>query len=311
MQLKQIWGFGLTLLGLAALLYAKPVLAGASDLPSGITATPISTNVGSVVDICVLDASSAFIIDKGGVVYFYQAGSIVNALDLASSSSLPLFNSGESGLLSCLAKGTSLFTFYTTTQGKAVLTKWTFDAGTGIVDSATEVIILELPSTPYSNHVGGALEWEGDYIVVSRGDGAGCDHNEADRCALVQNVTSQLGKLLRIDQSGNAIADNDWWTGNASEVASQVWAPGFRNPWTMTRDPVNDDLIVFDVGTVRERARRKRYSSSRRRLNSNPSLLLTEHQRINQKNPQGRPRQLALSRRHLQQVSLYQHAFAN
>lgn len=97
---------------------------------------------------------------------------------------------------------------------------------------------------PYQNHNGGAVVVGPDNMVyIGMGDGGSADDPERR----AQDMSSLLGKILRINPSlagGYTIPD-----GNPFATSSQpeIWSIGVRNPWRMTFDP-HGTLWVADVG---------------------------------------------------------------
>jgi glucose/arabinose dehydrogenase len=84
-------------------------------------------------------------------------------------------------------------------------------------------------------------------LYVSIGDGASFD--VVDPLALrSQNLDMLSGKVLRINPDGSAPSDNPFYTGNANDNRSKVYAYGFRNPFRFSFRPTNQALIVGDVG---------------------------------------------------------------
>ena len=115
-----------------------------------------------------------------------------------------------------------------------------------IADPNTFKDILTIDQ-PFSNHNGGDLSFGPDgYLYIASGDGGsgGDPHNYA------QNMQSLHGKILRLDVdnvSGKYIpADNPYV--DDSNVRSEIWAYGVRNPWRMSFDRENGDFFFGDVG---------------------------------------------------------------
>jgi glucose/arabinose dehydrogenase len=84
---------------------------------------------------------------------------------------------------------------------------------------------------PYANHNGGQLQFGPDgWLYVGMGDGgsAGDPQNHA------QNLSSRLGKLLRIDVSSR-------------RPVVQIAGYGLRNPWRFSFDTAGN-LYIGDVG---------------------------------------------------------------
>jgi glucose/arabinose dehydrogenase len=97
---------------------------------------------------------------------------------------------------------------------------------------------------PYQNHNGGAVLVGPDNMVyIGMGDGGSA--NDPER--LAQDMSSLLGKILRINPSvagGYNIPNGNPFT---SSPHPEIWALGVRNPWRMTFDS-HGTLWVADVG---------------------------------------------------------------
>ena len=121
------------------------------------------------------------------------------------------------------------------------------------VDPSTADIILTI-AQPFSNHNGGWMGFSNDgllYIPTGDGGSGGDPLNNA------QTTTSLLGKVLRLDVSGDdfpADANRDYRipAGNAfpggTAGAPEIFALGLRNPFRASVDAVTGDLIMGDVG---------------------------------------------------------------
>jgi uncharacterized repeat protein (TIGR03806 family) len=118
-------------------------------------------------------------------------------------------------------------------------------------DPASEKILIELPKEAVVHH-GGMLAFGPDgMLYVSVGDGAYKNGNTA-----AQDLTSILGKVLRIDPSGGtpyAIPRDNPFVGRGGGVREEIWAYGLRNPWRFSFDS-RGRLWLGDVGenTVEE-----------------------------------------------------------
>ncbi|MFN8283249.1 MAG: PQQ-dependent sugar dehydrogenase [Chitinophagales bacterium] len=115
-----------------------------------------------------------------------------------------------------------------------------------IIDSERVVITLAHPT--FTNHNGGCIKFGNDgYLYIAVGDGgSGGDPN-----GNAQNKNTLLGKLLRIDVNNFAgtytVPANNPFVGQ-SNVKTEIWAYGLRNPWRFSFDRLTHDLWIGDVG---------------------------------------------------------------
>jgi glucose/arabinose dehydrogenase/PKD repeat protein len=108
---------------------------------------------------------------------------------------------------------------------------------TALAGSET-VILNNIPSIA-NWHNGGAIHFGQDgKLYIATGEG----HDSAN----AQNKGSLAGKVLRINKDGTIPADNPF-VGQAG-ARGEVWAMGFRNPFTFAADPGSTKIYVNDVG---------------------------------------------------------------
>jgi glucose/arabinose dehydrogenase len=116
----------------------------------------------------------------------------------------------------------------------------TGDAG----DPASEQKLIAVDD-PFGNHNGGGLEFGPDgMLYVGIGDGG----SGGDPQGNGQNTNVLLGKIWRIDVSGDDYTsppDNPFASGGG---APEIFAYGLRNPWRLTFDTETGDLWTGDVG---------------------------------------------------------------
>lgn len=122
-------------------------------------------------------------------------------------------------------------------------------ASSGRADRHSEKILLSIPQ-PFANHNGGQLAFGPDgYLYVGTGDGGGANDPHGN----AQNLSSLLGKLLRIDvdHAGDgrpyAIPQNNPFV-RTPGARPEIWAYGLRNPWRFSFDALNGRLFLGDVG---------------------------------------------------------------
>ncbi|NJM37679.1 MAG: PQQ-dependent sugar dehydrogenase [Akkermansiaceae bacterium] len=113
-------------------------------------------------------------------------------------------------------------------------------------DHATEEIIMKYPSE-FPNHNGGWLDFGPDgMLYIGNGDG-GSGNDPKQRG---QDLTSHLGKILRIDVSpktGYKIPTDNPFIEDKN-AKPEIWAYGLRNPWRCSFDRETGDFWIGDVG---------------------------------------------------------------
>jgi glucose/arabinose dehydrogenase len=113
-------------------------------------------------------------------------------------------------------------------------------------DPNSEVILLTF-SQYATNHNGGNMAFGPDgYLYINQGDGGG----SGDPAANGQNKNTYLGKMLRIDVTGQStysVPPSNPFVGVAN-TKPEIWAYGLRNPWRSSFDRLTGDLWIGDVG---------------------------------------------------------------
>jgi glucose/arabinose dehydrogenase len=267
---------------------------------------PVATGLGAP-DYAISapgDPNTLYVVDQGGLLRVVQNGTLqpTPALDISSRVAPPLNPTSpndERGFLGLafhpgFADPTSpgFRTLYTYNSEqipagtnptyiapnaapqnyKNVINEWKMSAtNPAVVDPASRREIISFGKNA-GNHNGGTIAFGGDgYLYLATGDGGnandvGASHIEPTGNA--QNLTTPLGKMLRIDvlnptltpASPNPVSANGQYripVDNPFQGAGQVpevYAYGFRNPYRFSFDRSNGQLIVADVGqnTVEE-----------------------------------------------------------
>jgi glucose/arabinose dehydrogenase len=166
---------------------------------------------------------------------------------------------GERGLLGFalapdFAASGLFYVFLTNLSGELEVRRYGTVAGNrDRFDPATADVILRVPHLGQNNHNGGWIGFDAQgrlYVATGDGGGAGDPSDNA------QNLSSLLGKMLRLDVSGDdfpADANRDYRipAGNpfaGGGGAPEIWALGLRNPFRASIDPVTGHLFIGDVG---------------------------------------------------------------
>lgn len=147
-----------------------------------------------------------------------------------------------------------------------LITEWKMSAADpNVVDPASRRPIVSFGKNA-GNHNGGTIAFGPDgFLYLATGDGGnandvGPSHIEPGGNS--QNLTTPLGKMLRIDPvnpaltpgSPNAASPNGQYRIPASNPftgptdVKEIYAYGFRNPYRFAFDTANGELIMADVG---------------------------------------------------------------
>ncbi|MGH2590365.1 MAG: PQQ-dependent sugar dehydrogenase, partial [Actinomycetota bacterium] len=232
-----------------------PVSAAALELePVGDFASP--TYVTSDPD----DPDRLFVVEQDGRIQLSEGGGTPTPfLDIddivRSAGEMPGGN--EEGLFSIAfspgyASDNLFYVYYTNASSNLVIAE--FESSGDTTDPATRRQVLEIPH-PQGNHNGGQLQLGPDgYLYAATGDGGG--GNDPGNNA--QDLRSLLGKVLRIDPSGEGEGDytvpgdNPFAApagcGAPPDGCDEIWSYGLRNPWRFSFDRLTGALAIGDVG---------------------------------------------------------------
>lgn len=141
-----------------------------------------------------------------------------------------------------------LFVRYTGVGRRNVLARVTLEGDPPAVVPASERVLLDLPN-PEPRHFGGALRFGPDgFLYLGLGDGG----RPAEEAVEPQRLDSLLGKILRIDVDRGdpyAVPPDNPFVGRPG-ARPEIWARGFRNPWSFHFDRGTGALWAGDVGDV-------------------------------------------------------------
>lgn len=195
--------------------------------------------------------------DGSGRLYTTQQGGQIRVIQNGQVRAQPFLDvsaltsaGGERGLLGlafdpAYRQNRRLYVHYTDRGGDTVVARYTATPDFAEADPASARILLTAKQ-PYANHNGGQLAFGPDgFLYLGLGDGGsgGDPQNNA------QNLASPLGKLLRLDVSGDGArpAPGNPFL-NREGANPYIWAYGLRNPWRFSFDRGTGDLIIADVG---------------------------------------------------------------
>jgi len=225
---------------------------------------PVATELTSPVGLMAPDDGSGrlFVIEQSGKIKIIKNGTVLPVPFLVVTDKLDGLNIAysEKGLLGCAfhpdyKKNGRFFIYYSAPYNasgfdhKSILAEYKVSASNPDVADKTETILMEIPE-PESNHNGGCLVFGPDgYLYVGLGDGGGAgDQHGASGNG--QDLTTVLGKILRIDVDGERpykIPPGNPFAGS-NEYRKEIYAYGMRNPWRFSFDRLTGKLFCADVG---------------------------------------------------------------
>jgi len=188
-----------------------------------------------------------FVVEKGGSIKIVNPDGSVNPTPFLNISSL-VSNGSEQGLLGLAFPPDyqttgRFYVNYTNTSGNTVIARYNVSEDPNIANP--DGTILLTINQPYTNHNGGSLHFGPDgYLWISTGDGG----SGGDPQGNGQNTNTLLGKMLRIDVSGDSYSippDNPFV---GSDGRDEIWAYGLRNAWKFSFDRETNEVWIADVG---------------------------------------------------------------
>lgn len=216
----------------------------AVSLPVGFTQTTFVDGLNSPTTMTFAPDGRLFVSEKSGTLRVIKNGSLLPTPFLT----LSVNDFSERGLLGIafdpeFATNRYLYLYYTrsTDPIKNRVSRFTASSSNpDVVESGSEVILLDNIPSDAGNHNAGALQFGNDgKLYIATGDG-GQDHTTS------QNKESLAGKILRINTDGTIPSDNPFVT--VPNARGEVWAMGLRNPFTFTFHPTLGTMMINDVG---------------------------------------------------------------
>jgi glucose/arabinose dehydrogenase len=198
------------------------------------------------------DKNRLFVVEQDGAIRIVSNGKTLAQpfLDISGS----VASGGERGLLSLAFapdyRTSGLFyVYYTANNGDVRIVEYQRASANRAAPGSAR-IVLSVPH-PASNHNGGLVLFGPDKLLYAGlGDGGGGGDRHGSR-GNGQNLSSLLGKIIRIDPRRDGRRSYSVPSGNPfvnrSGARHEIYAYGLRNPWRFTFAP-NGDLVIADVG---------------------------------------------------------------
>ncbi|WKZ67385.1 MAG: PQQ-dependent sugar dehydrogenase [Flavobacteriales bacterium] len=227
--------------------------ATGQETPITLQVEQVATGLTRITDISHCGDDRLFLTLQGGTIRILDADNTLLATPFLNITSRVNSSGNEQGLLGLAfdpdySTNGRFYVYYTNGSGSGTsrISRFTVSADPNVADPDSEEI-LYTAAQPYTNHNGGDIEFGPDgYLYIGFGDGG----SGGDPQNLAQNMSSPLGKMIRIDVSGEtgwAVPPDNPFVGQTS-VLPEIWASGLRNPWRWGFDAETGDLWIGDVG---------------------------------------------------------------
>ncbi len=152
---------------------------------------------------------------------------------------------GERGLVNVVADPSFasngfVYVFYTAaTPQRDRVSRLTMIGNTA--NPASEFVVWQgVADSSSTDHHGGGLAFGPDgKLYISTGDNGDPPSS--------QPLTSDHGKILRLNKDGTVPSDNPFFDGNGSNLDA-IWVRGLRNPYRFSFDSANGRMYIGDVG---------------------------------------------------------------
>ncbi|MEO1407827.1 MAG: PQQ-dependent sugar dehydrogenase, partial [Pseudomonadota bacterium] len=231
-----------------------------TDVSESFALTSVASGFSNLVQVVpVPESSDLLAVEQGGIVRVLDtvSGAIdpVPFLDISGEVS----SGNEQGLLGLafspnFAVDRMVYVNLTNTSGDTEIRSYqTFTTAAQQADISTDNLILGI-AQPFANHNAGWIGFGNDgFLLIPTGDGG----SGGDPMGFAQNPNSLLGKVLRIDVSGDDFPSDpnrDYAipSGNAfpsgAGGAPEIFALGLRNPFRASVDEPSGDVYIGDVG---------------------------------------------------------------
>lgn len=214
-------------------------LHAARFIDPSFTETSLATNLdGTAMQIA--PDGRIFICGKTGNLRVYKDGALLAKPFIKLSVS----SVSEQGLLGiafhpAFPDSNWVYVFYTLPTKVNRISRFRADGDTALGGISGEQVIFELPTAAGDNHDGGAIHFGNDgKLYVSSGNRA---------IASAQDMTTVLGKILRLNPDGSIPSDNPFMA-QTTDQAQAIYTTGMRNTFTFAIDKVTGRIFGCEVG---------------------------------------------------------------
>jgi glucose/arabinose dehydrogenase len=200
------------------------------------------------------DRRRVFVVEQGGRIRVVRGGRTLRRpfLDVSGQ----IVSGGEQGLLGLAfapdyARSRRFYVHFTNRDGDTRIVEYRARRSNRNVAVPRGRVVLR-QDQPEANHNGGQLAFGPDRLLyIGLGDGGGGNDQHGER-GNAQDLSTVLGKILRIDPRRQGARPYRIPAGNPFRgrdgARPEIFAYGLRNPWRFSFDRSTRDLIIGDVG---------------------------------------------------------------
>jgi glucose/arabinose dehydrogenase len=216
--------------------------AAAAGPPPNFIETTVATGLTRPTAMFWDNSARLWITEQGGTLRVIHKGELLPTPFV----SLTVDATTERGLLGIafdpsFGQNHYVYVYYTVPGTPAHNRVSRFTANGEVAVPGSEQVIFDLePLGTAVTHNGGAIHFGRDgklYIAVG----------DNEQHALARLLTSEFGKILRINPDGTIPTDNPFYA-QATGNNRAIWALGFRNPYTFAFQPGSSRMFINDVG---------------------------------------------------------------
>jgi glucose/arabinose dehydrogenase len=219
-----------------------------TNLPDGFSESLVASGMSSPTAMAQAPDGRIFVDMQGGDARVIKDGNLLPTPFVHFN----VDSSGERGLLGVafdpdFANNQYVYFYYTVPGSPAHNRVSRFTADGDVAMAGSEVVLLDLDNlSGATNHNGGGLHFGLDgKLYISVGENANPNNS--------QTLSNLLGKMLRINPDGSIPDDNPYV--GVEGARGEIWALGFRNPYTFAVQPGSGRIFVNDVGSSPPNAR--------------------------------------------------------
>ncbi len=227
---------------LAFLLSLVHSQTNAQTFPSGFSRVTVTNGMANSTATAMDFAPDGriFVVQKDGRVRIIKNGALL-ATSFATMSVNQTDERGLGGIVldPNFATNGYVYLYYTVSNGSANrISRVTANGDVMLANS--QVNLLDIPTTGFTIHNGGAMKFKGGYLYVAVGD-----HGVSSNA---QSKDVYYGKILRLNANGTPAVGNPFFNdAGANNARKSIWTMGHRNPFTFDISETGT-VYVNDVG---------------------------------------------------------------